>query len=76
MLRDSVYDSTQVAVFARQDGHTDKYAHGGAIQSEWLLTREGYHVGRETLYMERESPRGALLLTVETRGDRITYLSP
>jgi hypothetical protein len=34
----SVDDIAEMAIFTRQDGHTDRQAHGGAVQaSEWSV---------------------------------------
>jgi hypothetical protein len=48
MQRDSVHDPAQMAVFTRQDGYTDRHAHGGAIQGQ-RDEAEWYHVGRQTV---------------------------
>ena len=48
MQRDSVHDSTQMTVFTRQDGYTDRHAHGGVTQGQ--RNEAGwYHVGRQTV---------------------------
>ena len=48
MHRDSVHNPTQMAVFTRQNGHTDRHAHGGVTQGQrdeagW------YHAGSQTV---------------------------
>ncbi len=46
MDRNSVDDIAEMAVFTRQDGHTDRYAHGGATQGQ-RDEAEWYHVGSQ-----------------------------